>query len=56
MGAFQRADGQMRVCMGANVTNTRWVGAIGQAPRGSTASDNARPLARPYRVQVGSHL
>lgn len=35
MGAFQRADGQMRVCMGANVTNTRWVGAIGQAPRGS---------------------
>ncbi len=57
-GAFQRADG----CMygRTKVTDTTWgrryrEGASG-SPRLCTASDNARPLARPYRVQVGSHF
>ena len=52
-GAFQRADGQMDACW--RETNTRWgVGAIREgagSPRLCTASDNARPLARAYRVR-----
>ena len=50
-----RFNGRTDRCMYGRETNTRWgVGAIREgagSPRLCTASDNARPLARAYRVR-----